>query len=359
MYERLTEFDNIYRAYRQSAKGKHHKNEVIQYESNLHMQLWYLQERLKNRAYEPSGYHKFMIYDPKEREIQALSFADRVFQHLLCDTILRPYFEPRLIYDNAACRQGKGTHFALKRLEQFFRDHYKKYGAEGYILKFDIRKYFPSIDHEVLKEKLARFPDEEVKTLLYFIIDSYAADIGKGLPMGNQSSQWFALYYLDRLDRLIKEKLRIKGYVRYMDDGVLIHESKEYLQECLRQMQDLIAEEKLEFNQKTQIFPISQGVDFLGWRFYMTDTGKIIRRLRTSNKKRFKRRLKAFQKQYADGTKTLDEITQSLNSYRGHLKYGHTWKLRKHVYKNFVLSRHKEERREEEEFETKKKELLS
>lgn len=194
----------------------------------------------------------------------------------------------------------------------------------------------------MLKEKLARFPDEEVKTLLYLIIDSYAVDIGKGLPMGNQSSQWFALYYLDRLDRLIKEKLRIKGYVRYMDDGVLIHKSKEYLQECLRQMQDLIAEEKLEFNQKTQIFPISQGVDFLGWHFYMADTGKVIKRLRTSNKKRFKRRLKAFQKQYAQETKTLDEITQSLNSYQGHLKYGHTWKLRTHAYKNFVLSRHQE-----------------
>ena len=113
--------------------------------------------------------------------------------------------------------------------------------------------------------------------------------------MGNQSSQWFALYYLDRLDRLIKEKLRIKGYVRYMDDGVLIHESKEYLQECLRQLQKLVAEEKLEFNQKTQIFPVSQGVGFLGWHFYMTDTGKVLHRLRTSNKKRFKRRLKAFQ----------------------------------------------------------------
>lgn len=247
---------------------------------------------------------------PKEREIQALSFADRVFQHLLCDTILRPYFEPRLIYDNVACRQGKGRHFALKRLEKFFHDHYKKCGANGYILKFDIRKYFPSIDHEVLKEKLSSFPDEEVKKLLYLIIDSYAADTEKGLPMGNQSSQWFALYYLDRLDRLIKEKLRIKGYVRYMDDGVLIHESKEYLQECLRQMQKLVAEEKLEFNQKTQIFPVSQGVDFLGWHFYMTDTGKALRRLRTSNKKRFKRRLKAFQMQYAQGIKTLDEITK-------------------------------------------------
>ena len=194
----------------------------------------------------------------------------------------------------------------------------------------------------MLKEKLSGFPDEEVKKLLYLIIDSYAADAGKGLPMGNQSSQWFALYYLDRLDRLIKEKLRIKGYVRYMDDGVLIHESKEYLQECLRQMQKLVAEEKLEFNQKTQIFPVSQGVDFLGWHFYMTDTGKVLRRLRASNKKRFKRRLKAFQMQYAQGIKTLVEITQSLNSYQGHLKYGHTWRFRKHVYKNFVLTRHKE-----------------
>ena len=119
-------------------------------------------------------------------------------------------------------------------------------------------------------------------------------------------------------------------------------------------MQKLVAEEKLEFNQKTQIFPISQGVDFLGWHFYMTDTGKVLRRLRTSNKKRFKRRLKVFQMQYAQGIKTLDEITQSLNSYQGHLKYGHTWRFRKHVYKNFVLTRHKEERWEEEEVETEK-----
>ena len=341
MYESLTKFENIYQAYRQSAKGKHHKNDVIQYETNLHMQLWYLQQRLENRSYVPGGYYRFVIYEPKEREIQALSFADRVFQHLLCDTILRPYFEPRLIYDNAACRQGKGTHFALKRLEQFFHSHYRQHGTDGYILKFDIRKYFPSIDHAVLKEKLSRFPDEEVKALLYKVIDSYGADTGKGIPMGNQSSQWFALYYLDRLDRLIKEKLRIKGYVRYMDDGILIHESREYLQECLHKMQGLIADEKLEFNQKTQIFPIAQGADILGWHFYLTDTGKVIRKLRTSNKKRFKRRLKAFRKQYAEGTKALGEITQSLNSYQGHLKHGHTWKLRKHVYKNFVLSRHK------------------
>ena len=280
-----------------------------------------------------------MIYDPKEREIQALSFADRVFQHLLCDNILMPYLEPRLIYDNAACREGKGTHFALNRLEKFMREHYKKYGAEGYILKFDIRKYFNSIDHVVLKNKLKGFPDEEVKQLLYHIIDSFEYSEGRGLPMGNQSSQWFALYYLDRLDRLIKEKLKVKYYVIYMDDGVLLASSKKELQEALRQMKELIYEDRLEFNEKTQIFPLSQGVDFLGWHLYLTDTGKVIKRLRTSNKKRFKKRMKCYQKRYAANNISFDEITRSVRSYNGHLQYGHTWKLRKHIYNHLVLTR--------------------
>lgn len=303
------------------------------------MQLWWLLQRLEYRQYKIGGYHKFMIYDPKEREIQALSFADRVFQHLLCDNILMPYLEPRLIYDNAACREGKGTHFALNRLEKFMREHYKKYGAEGYILKFDIRKYFNSIDHVVLKNKLKGFPDEEVKQLLYHIINSFEYSEGRGLPMGNQSSQWFALYYLDRLDRLIKEKLKVKYYVRYMDDGVLLASSKKELQEALRQMKELIYEDRLEFNEKTQIFPLSQGVDFLGWHLYLTDTGKVIKRLRTSNKKRFKKRMKCYQKRYAANNISLAEITRSVRSYNGHLQYGHTWKLRKHIYNYLVLTR--------------------
>lgn len=339
MYEQLTEFPNIYQAYRQTARGKHNKAEVIKYETNLHMQLWWLEQRMESHQYQIGGYHKFMIYDPKEREIQALSFSDRVFQHLLCDNILMPYLEPRLIYDNAACREGKGTHFALNRLEKFMHDHYRKYGSSGYILKFDIRKYFNSIGHEVLKRKLEKFPDEEVKALLYHIIDSYEYTSGKGLPMGNQSSQWFALYYLDRLDRLIKERLRIKHYVRYMDDGVLLSSSKKELQECLKQMEQLVQEDKIEFNEKTQIFPISQGVDFWGWHLYLTDTGKVIRRLRTSNKKRFKKRMKCFQKQYANNQISIDEITRSVRNYNGHLKHGDTWKLRKHIYNNLVFTR--------------------
>lgn len=145
-----------------------------------------------------------------------------------------PYLEPRLIYENAAYREGKGTHFALNRLEKFMHEHYKKCEASGYMLKFDIRKYFNSIDHEVLKKKLSKFLDEEVKKLLYYIIDSFEYTPGRGLPMGNQTSQWFALYYLDRLDRYIKEKLRIKHYVRCMDDGVLLSPSKTELNSMRR-----------------------------------------------------------------------------------------------------------------------------
>lgn len=187
---------------------------------------------------------------------------------------------------------------------------------------------------------LRRFPDKEVLAFLYQIIDSYNADTGKGLPMGNQSSQWFALYYLNQIDRIIKEKYKIKHYTRYMDDLILLHEDKEHLKTCLAEIRAFAAEKlKLEFNEKTQIFPVSEGVDYLGWRFYLTDTGKVIRRLRTSNKRRFKRRLKAFREKYRNGEMDLDAIKRSLASYDGHLQHGHTWKLKTKVYGNFVLTK--------------------
>ena len=191
---------------------------------------------------------------------------------------------------------------------------------------------------------LKNIPDRNVLGLLYHIIRSYEGTTDpltgrkKGLPLGNQTSQWFALYYLDSMDRLIKEKMRIKHYVRYMDDGILVHESKEYLKEVLARMETKAKELRLEFNEKTQILPISEGVDFLGFRFYLTDTGKVIRRLRTSNKRRWKRRLKKYKEEYRAGDKSLEEITRSVASYNGHLAHGHTWKLRKKVMGSFVLA---------------------
>lgn len=339
-YEKIYAFENLYRAYKMAARCKRRKGEVIQFELNLAKELWALHDKLARRTYRPAGYHRFMIYDPKKREIQALSFRDRVVQHSLCDNVLKPYFERRLIYDCAACRENKGTHFAMNRLNEFLRRFYREHGTRGYFLKCDVRKYFDSIDHAALKYLLRRFPDAQVKSFLFLIIDSYHADTGKGLPMGNQSSQWFALYYLDRIDRIIKEKYRIQYYIRYMDDLVLLHPDKAHLKACLAEITQVARDFlKLEFNEKTQIFPVSEGVDYLGWRFYLTDTGKVIRRLRTGNKRRFKRRLKAFQEKYRNGEIELEDIRRSLASYSGHLKHGHTYKLKAKVLRGFVLTK--------------------
>ncbi len=339
-YEKIYCFANLYEAYRRAARGKRNVSDIVRFELDLAQNLWRLHEELKDRKYHPSGYYQFMIYDPKKRVIQASYFRDRVVQHSLCDNILEPYFGNRLIYDCAACRKEKGTHFAMRRLSEFMRQFYKRHETKGYFLKCDVRKYFDSIDHEVLKKRLENFPDDRVRELLYMIIDSHNRDTGKGLPLGNQTSQWFALYYLDSVDRLIKEHYRIKYYTRYMDDLVLIHEDKDYLKGLLKGLTEFANQKlRLEFNEKTQIFPLSQGVDYLGWHFYLSDTGKVIRKLRSSNKRRFKRRLKAFEQKYAQGEMTSEEIRRSLVSYNGHLKHGHTWKLRRHVYREFVLRR--------------------
>ena len=333
-YEKICDFENLYKAHKRARFCKRHKKDVILFEMNLAENLWKIKNSLENRTYKVSGYNKFMIFDPKEREIQALSYYDRIVQHVLCDEVLTPFFDKRLIYDNCVCRIGKGTHFALKRLSTFFQQHYKKYGANGYILKCDIRKYFPSIHHDVLKNRLQKIiPDKDILNLLFHIIDSFEHSPNRGLPMGNQTSQLFALYYLDQLDRFIKEKLQIKHYVRYMDDLVLLSDDKDYLKDCLKSMQSLVNNQlKLEFNDKTQIFPIKNGVDFLGFHFYLTDSGKVIKKLRRSSKIRFKNRLKQLQHEYKTGKVQLDDINMSLASYYGHLKHGHTYKLRASVF---------------------------
>ena len=337
----LCAFENLYAAHCVARVGKRRKADVIGFEMNLAHELIRLKTRLESGAYAIGGYQRFIIHDPKTREIQALSYADRVVQHSLCDNILAPFFEKRLIYDNAACRVGKGTGFGIARLTAFLREHYRRHGAAGWILKADIRQYFPSIDHEILLARLRRgIPDPRVMALLEKIINSYHAAPGKGLPMGNQTSQWFALYYLDPIDRLIKEKLCIPHYTRYMDDMVLLSPSKAELQECLRRIREKCADElKLELNAKTQIMPIKNGVDYLGWHFYLTPSGKVVRTLRAAAKARLKKRLKALQHAYANGELDLPDIKLRIASSNGHLQQGHTWRLRARLYGRTVFQR--------------------
>jgi hypothetical protein len=338
-YEKMYDFQNLYNAHRAARRGKCDKTEVIMFEMNLAGNLCALQQELKEQTYHPHGYKHFMIYEPKARTIYAPDYADRVVQHCLCDNILMQRLEPRLIFDNAACRVEKGTHFSLDRLTGFMREHYRKHGVQGYFLKCDISKYFYSIDHSILKAKLEKVFDADVFNLLCRIIDSYEVTEGIGLPLGNQASQWFALYYLDSVDRLIKEKLKIKHYVRYMDDFVLLHHDKEYLKHCLEEIQKTCGDMRLELNSKTQIFPVKNGVGYLGWHLYLTETGKVIRKLKTPNKRRLKRRMRLLQREYRGGVKDWDAVKRSLVSTHGHLIHGHTYRFRAKLYYKTVFVR--------------------
>ena len=187
----------------------------------------------------------------------------------------------------------------MDRLKYFLqKEFFRNKDNKVYYLKCDIHKYFPSIDHDILINRLKKvdFSDDEF-WFINKIINEQPNNLGKGLALGNQSSQWFALYYLDRIDRLVKEQLRIKGYVRYMDDFILIHRNKQYLQHCLKEINKVCNEElNLKLNQKTQIGIAYNGIDFLGFNHILTSSGKVIRKLRFSSKQRMKKHIKAMKK---------------------------------------------------------------
>ncbi len=338
-YEALCEFQNLYKAHLRARKGKRGTAECIAFEMELPQNLSRLQEELRGRTYRLSGYYSFEVFDPKRRTIHALHYRDRVVQHCLCDEVLAPVLEKRLIFDNAACRKGKGTDFARARLSGFLRGHFKQHGTQGYFLKCDVRKFFDNIDHDVLKGMLGKLPlAPDTLALLHHVINSYHTGEGKGIPLGNQTSQWFALYYLDGLDRLVKEILRVRHYTRYSDDCILIHHDKASLLKCLDAMREYLSTELLlEFNEKTQISPIKSGVGYLGFRFFLTDSGKVVRKLKTQTKLRFKRKFLRMQEGYAIRQAGYDGIKQVLCSYRAYLLKGHCWHLLGHALRSFVL----------------------
>ncbi|MDR0959532.1 MAG: hypothetical protein LBM23_04125 [Propionibacteriaceae bacterium] len=325
----MAEFETLHEAHRATRRGKRRSCEVLRFENDLAAQLWALHEELLSGAYRPSPYAHFVVREPKIRQVFAPRYRDRVVQQALCATVLEPALERRLIYDNAACRVGKGVHFSLDRLAGFMRHHWRKFGAEGYVLRCDVRHYFASIRHRDLLEKLERvFTEERTRSLLEAIVDSFEVSPGVGLPLGNQTSQWFALLYCDGLDRLVKEHLRIHAYVRYMDDAILIHPEKDYLKHCLKLMMEWTDDAGLEFNAKTQIFPLSAGIPYLGFHSRLTPTGGVTRRVSPETVRRMRRRLAALQGAYERGEADAFAVHQSVSSYIAHLSHGDTYGLR-------------------------------
>lgn len=282
---------------------------------------------------EPSEYKIFKVYEPKERVVMTNSYKDKVVQHSLCDNVLEPKLSKQFIYDNYASQKGKGTHFGLDRVVLFMRSYYRKNGLNGWILKCDITKYFYNIRHDILKQQVRKsIADEKCLWLIDMIIDSTD---GVGIPIGNQSSQLFALLYLSDLDHYIKEKLKIKYYGRYMDDFYLLHPDKEYLKYCLSEIKKIVEGLGLKLNPKTQIMPISQGLDFLGFHTYLTSTGKVIKKIRRRSKSNVRRKLKKMKGLVEEGKLTIETPEQSYQSWRGHAIHGNSYHLIKDMDKYY------------------------
>ncbi len=328
-YEKIYDFDNLYRAFRLARRGKRWKTATAKFEVNLLENLLRLNRELQDKTYELSEYYTFKVYEPKERDIMSNSFRDKIVQRSLCDNVLEVLLKKNFIYDNYASQSGKGTDFGLNRLDKFMHSYYRRYGADGWVLKCDIRKYFYRIPHNYLKRILETYiPDKDVWWLLEYIIDSTDSP---GIPIGNQSSQLFAILALSPLDHFIKERLGVKYYGRYMDDFYLIHHDKEYLKQCKKDIAMFLAPTGMELNEKTQIFPLKNGIDFLGFHIYLTETGKTIWKIRRVSKNNMSRKLKKFRKLLDKGLITKESIHQSYQSWRGHALRGNCYHLVKQM----------------------------
>ena len=323
-------FENLYKAYLFTRKGKRDKECVARYGYYAIENTIILEELLKSKRYRLSPYIEFYVYEPKKRLIKAPPFKDRVVQRCLCEQVLEPAIDKHLIYDTYACRKNKGTHTGLDRTELFMKRHFRKHGLGGWIIKGDIKSYFYSISHDILKRNLyPLLKDYDVWWLITKILNGE-----KGLPLGNQSSQWLANFYLSCFDHFVKEVLGVKHYIRYMDDFVAIVETKEQAQEILGLMKIFLEDElRLETNQKTQIMPLKNGVDFLGFHLYITATGRVIRKIRRDSKDRMKKKLKSFKSLYEMDLIEKDEIDRSYESWKGHAQHGSCYHLIKEMDK--------------------------
>ncbi len=318
-FEKVTSFENLYKAYRRAKRGKGYRQSSAKFNLMALDGVNRLKELLVTRQYAIGEYTEFKVYEPKERLIKAGKFQDKIVQHSLCDNVLCPRLSEVFIRNNFAGQIGKGTLFGLNALKQDMLDYNLKHGESGYILKGDITKFFYTIDHDVLKRILRNyFDDDGVLWLCNLIIDSTD---GKGLPLGNQSSQVFALLYLHSLDVLITEELGIEYYGRYMDDFYLIHQSKDYLKHCLEVIEEHVDGLQLSLNGKTQIMPIRNGIKFLGFHTYVSH-GKTVSRIRNENKRNALRKYKKMACLVAEGKMSPEKFEQCYGSWKSHARFG-------------------------------------
>ena len=326
LFGQVTKFENLFNAYRDARKGKRYDSEILSFEFNAEENLLKLKRELEGWTYCHGGYREFIVNDSKKRRIKAAPFRDRVVHHALCN-IIEPVFEPTFIYDSYACRKEKGTQRALRRLKMFLRSMAAMQGGnkipEIYCLQCDISKYFDSINHDILFEMIkGRIGDKKILWLVKEILNSNNHETGKGIPIGNLTSQLFANVYLNELDQFIKRSLKRRYYIRYMDDFLNFSTDKQELW----QMKDKIADflrNKLDLSfhpKKANVFPAAQGIEFLGYKVFSD-----YRILKQNTVKRIIKRVKRYKKEIRNGTMEKEKLALSVQSWRAYAEIAKSW----------------------------------
>jgi retron-type reverse transcriptase len=346
LYPHIYSFANLYRAHRQARRGgKRKQPEVAAFEHELGENLLRLQEELQTQSYRPGAYRNFIVVERKERKISAAPYRDRVVHHALVN-VIGPIFEARFIHDTYANREGKGTHAALDRAQAFARRY-------PYALKCDVVQFFPSVDHAILRSLLAhhiacpetlRLIDRILEsgagilddhyTPVYFPGDDlFSASRPRGLPIGNLTSQHWANLYLHPLDIFVKQELRCPAYLRYSDDFLLFAADKPTLHHWRVEVIDFLRDLRLTLHErKAQVFPVRNGVDFLGWRLFPH-----YRRLRRDNVRYAVKRLRRQQEAVARGELTIEDLTASVQAWLAHAAHGNTYQLRRRILRRFTF----------------------
>lgn len=339
LYPQICDFENLYLAYRKARKGKRGRAGPAEFERIQEEELLALQDELQTQTYTPGPYRSFYIHDPKQRLISAAPFRDRVVHHALC-RVIEPTWERRFIHDSYANRVGKGTHRALDRATYYARRY-------RYVLQCDIRQFFPSIDHALLEDEFARrIKDEKTLWLCSRILksgvgvlseayemawfpgdDLLAATRPRGLPIGNLTSQFWANVYLDGFDHFVKRELHCPAYLRYVDDFLLFANDKQSLSTWRRAVIAKLAKLRLTLHEETaQIYPVSTGIPFLGFRVYPDH-----RRVKRRKVVQFRRKLRQSLKDYRQAAICFDELDARVQGWINHVRYGDTWGLRRSV----------------------------
>jgi RNA-directed DNA polymerase len=327
LWGQVTPFDNLLNAYHKARRGKRSRPEVARFALELEENLFTLQQQLEGGQWSPGAYRHFTLYERKPRLISAAPFADRVVHHAIMN-VLEPLLDSRFIDHCYACRKGKGVHAAVDQYQHWSRRY-------AYAMKLDVRRYFPSINHEVLKGQLAsRIGDGPMLEVLGRIIDSHHSGVpGRGMAIGNLTSQFFANLYLDDLDHGLMQS--VPAYLRYVDDLVLLADDKETLWLVEGEIEQRLTMLGMALHpEKVQVRRSSEKIDLFGYQI-----SRNRRWLRNDNGYRFARKLKGMAAAFARGEADFADITPRVASWVGHALHGETQGLRREIVSNKVFRR--------------------